>query len=79
MNNSNITSKTICIICSNNTNGYDAIVVLNLFIMISYTKYMSNKQKNIHLHYTAYIIYYLYYCNLVRCQVIYNTVKFIFR
>jgi len=62
-----------------------------LFIMVSYAKYTSNKKNkqtktkknmlNIHLHYTAYIIHYILYCNcnLIRCQIIYNTVKFIFR
>jgi len=59
------------------------LLFIYLFIMISYTKYMSNEEqtskKNIHLHYTAYIIQSMYHCDLVRCQVIYNTVKFIFR
>ena len=54
--------------------------------MISYTKYIEQTSKKIKknkknkkciyiIQYTADIIQ---YCNLVRCQVIYNTVKFIF-
>jgi len=37
--------------------------------------------KNMHIHYTAFIIHYILYynCNLIRCQIIYNTVKLIFR
>ena len=55
------------------------IIFIYLFIMIPYTKYMSNRinkekhAKNIHLHYIQPTLYSIYYCNLVRCQVIYNT------